>query len=442
MEYAHLLMWHKTSGQKFKALVMNLLAFFNQLRYIFSGKLLKPFFVDGTYRNVILLQDNRVYIQSLLPVVEEAIKLNYNILLLCPAKQLNSLKSTLPAQIAAKLKTFESLSLQESFFVRFVKILISAARGFAAIFGFWGSGLKDSFFFSTAFGRYALTKFCYENTVKKLFSGNQATTLLAANDHWFWESLFFTIAGKTNAQTFVIQHGVTGELSYPLFAKAFLAWGLYDANKLINECGAIPQEMIVAGSPYFNKVYSGIRDFAGGADNKFDKPYITYLAQPAVKSNFMDKDDYFELVNWFLKLDNIATKTGKKLLIKLHPQEHISDYNSVKNKAEISEEKLYDVLAKSCLVLTVDSTSLFEAAMFKVPVIQVMQPNLDRVDLSSTGISIKLQSDEEVLNYVSQLIENEENYKAAVEKMQNSLGQFYYNLGEAPKDFLERFLHK
>ena len=98
--------------------------------------------------------------------------------------------------------------------------------------------------------QYAIQQHLYGNSTQSFLQTKKY--LLGAGDHWFWDSLFYFEAKKTDCQSIILQHGLMGEFNYPMHSKKYWTWGKHDYNILLNDFLAKPDELEITGSAHFD----------------------------------------------------------------------------------------------------------------------------------------------------------------------------------------------
>ena len=101
-------------------------------------------------------------------------------------------------------------------------------------------------------------------------------------------------------------------------------------------------------------------------------------------------------------------KYDKQLLIKWHQLDNESLYPNFGAAIKTSKNNLADVLAETCIGITVDSAIMFEAASADVPIIQLHHPKFERfIDFSKDGLTIKSSSAKELQDLLEKLLSSE-----------------------------------
>jgi hypothetical protein len=438
LKYAILLNSNLTFTGRLKDASIRILALFNLIKNLFYYQVFKPFIPSE--KIFILISNNPVYIHTILPLVIALNVKGIKFHLLAPSNQLKTLRSKLRLNDNIELIPIEALQVHPNSIIKIRSILKALVLTFRDLFWFANKPLRHSKFFAPALARFSVTEYFFNPHLINTFTSD--STLIAANDHWMWESLFFIAAKNKTAKTYVLQHGVIGNLSYPLFANKFLVWGQADANKMIQTFGALPNEIEIAGSPHFDEVIQRMKAFKTSESQHY-QPFLTFLSQPFLNSGNIKNQIYEEVVKMFGSLQNIAKSLNKEIVIKLHPADNIEIYERLLPGVKILNQTLFEVLSQSSLCLTFDSTALFESAFFEIPVIQIIPENSDRIiDFSETGLTDLATNKNQLAEVVTKIFSLTENYNARVRKELETLNYYYSFLGHSVERIITLFYQK
>jgi len=428
LEYFNFYVECTSSGAWLKTYFTEWLRFIKLWANLFYFQLFKPVKPGKDIEFVFLISNNNTYIQHLKGIINHYIAEGKNIIILCPANQFSVLQTKLDKDFLPYLVRLEQISSGGNFITKTIRWLYSFCAAITDGFWFWGQGVEKSFYFSSSFCRYSLAHHYFSKEFRQFFSTKRK--LIAADDHWFWESLVFYEARETDSESFVLQHGVMGDFQYPMFAKKFLAWGKHDADRMVNDFGASSNEVEKAGSPFFDRVYLSHRDVS--STGQFDKPYITFLTQYFFDSPFVKPEHYREIIQRFYALQPIADKYNRKLVIKLHPLDKATHYNDRGENIILTREPLIDILEQSCIALTLDSTSIYETALLKIPIFQSHLKEITRfMDFSGFDLTIKTQSLDQQNESIDDLLSSELLYKERIAHQDKALGNFFFALGDS-----------
>lgn len=250
----------------------------------------------------------------------------------------------------------------------------------------------------------------------------------------FWGSARENIAPiiSSNPEVIELQHGIITSYHpgyvYPTIAKKkckrfferrVLVYGENTRNTLIQDSIFLPDRVEVVGNPriemykaVFNRKETDKKVFlfaSGAIGERYYEKMIEYLS---ALQNLMDQDSYWK---------------DYKIAIKLHPRENndnIEKYKQALPKALYYDNtaQLYELFGQSFVLLTMASTTLYEAAKFDVPTITldyyfddiVKIYGFDTWKISSINdaecILQKLKSEEQYQSYLKYLQQQTEKY--------------------------------
>jgi len=268
---------------------------------------------------------------------------------------------------------------------------------------------------------------------RKFYSGGDKI-FLAADDKYIWEMLHFSNVKNTGSQSFVFQHGKMSDVYYPTPAKTFCAWGNLDRQRMIMEFEALEHEIISVGSPYFDKVFNLIKKTKSVP--KQEREFVSFLGQP-LYTYAAAAPYYATALSWFYKLSQ-KEHINKKFIIKPHPHDHLSYYESRPNNVVLITENIIQVMEKSLITFTVDSTSMLEASVIFTPSIQLLPiGNTTFSDDSETKISLKAETYAEFEALVYKLYDDPEFYQKTIEESSQALHLYFNNLGHSLENIKE-----
>ena len=427
LEYCFLLTDVNPFKKRAKVYLEYLIGYINVVRALYYYQLVKPSPAPGPNRILAIYSSNHAYLQNIKPVLMALAK-EQQVTFLCSAHHLKKLAGKLDQDILAKTTIIESIVYgSRGFIARLFRVTGASLVGL--IDGIWFAfrGIKRSASFSSAFCMYSATEYYFGKDIRKYYTAD--TRIIASSEHWVWESLYMLAAKDKGVRSYILQHGVIGDYSYPLFASKFLSWGTFDKEKMLETFKAAPNEVELIGSPYFDTVYQRVQEYKL-TESQFSQPYIVFLGQPLMGTRFIEQGYYEEFLERFYALQPIAEALGKKLLIKMHPADKPVYYDSRPSFVDVSNEPLMEVLAKTCMAVTVDSTSVFEGVMFGVPCYQTgIEGMLRKVDFAASGVCMRENNSQSLYNSVLNLLSKKEIYNKAVNNANDALPKYYFGLG-------------
>jgi hypothetical protein len=294
------------------------------------------------------------------------------------------------------------------------------------------SSVRKKFFLFQQIWQFSFQQNLYAENVKRFLATKKY--LIGAGDHWFWESLFYHEAQKTNCTSIIVQHGLMGEFNYPMLSKKYWVWGKHDFDIMLNNFKASADELEIVGSAHFDSFSKKIKDDS----SPLEKKYITFFTQPYFKYEALGNGLYAEVVNWFLQLNDIAKKLNKKLQIKWHQLDKASYYPNFSDDIKTTNENLADVLGETCIAITVDSAIIFETGIIGVPTIQLSHKKFERfIDFSKDNLSMKCSSKEDLQNIVEKLISSKFAFENQQKLTQENLEKYLANKNHVADRMLE-----
>ena len=380
---------------------------------------------------LILLDNNTAYLNALLPLVKSLQQNNRAFECFIPKdKQAAVLKRLQQENISEVNLLDEDFFLPKNYFTSFFKADFKSRLDLLKwIFG----NTKKKFFLFQHVWQYALQQHLYSNSIQQFLQTKKY--LLGAGDHWFWDSLFYFEASKTDCQSIILQHGLMGEFNYPMHSKKYWVWGKHDYDVMLNDFKANAKELEIIGSAHFDTFAQKLNI----TQKTFERKSITFFTQPYFKYEALGTGLYTEVVNWFYELNAVAQKHNKQLLIKWHQLDNESLYPKFSDEIKTSKNNLAEVLAETCIGITVDSAIMFEAASADVPMIQLHHPNFERfIDFSKDGLTLKASSLNELQALIEKLLSDENYFNEVNSNMQKSISQFLANKNEVLNEMLKR----
>jgi len=434
-DYFVLIGTKKDFKSRSKFFLFNLLIYFNHLRYILIRQLIKSnnSILDAKYN--FFLENNPSYIKTVAPVAERLIQNGEEVIILCPVNHYNILFESLKPELRNVLFVLEDAKIANSKVKVFGIIIFAFLKSILDGFWFMTLPVAGRFFFATDFMKFGLSHYCYNDYWANYFNGKKRY-LIAANEFRYWESLLFVTCRDTISQSIILAHGRETEISYPIFAKKRFTWGSHDVDLLVNTYGADPSEVEAIGSPYFDRIYQEIasnKTHNSGITNE----YIVFYGQPNYKARSQDTYEYDQVLEWFYNLSKSIP--SKKFMIKLHPFDDLSYYKNAPENIVISRETILKSMEKCFIMLTVDSNSMLEAAVYGIPVIQcIALGSKVSSDYSGSGVSVRASTEDELNKLCIRLIENTQFYEDMINKSRLALNEYFANLGHSLDAIIEK----
>lgn len=408
--------------------LLNIYLFFIHACSIFKGSVFQRTYQMQAGKVVFFLSQNITYLQHVVPIIEEYEREGIGHIILCPGAEYRAVYDFLikTKADAGKLIRIENVGKRDPLIIfhllLFPLLFIADYRKLSRL------RLKNIGLIPADFAKFSLVRHIYEKRIVSWLKNIKA--LITANDHWMWESLLHDNAKAMGIQNYVVQHGLFGDVFYPLTGSHICVWGEFYRRKLIDEMGADESEVLITGSGYFDKLYNEYRN------KKVKKKYITFMSQPFAKTPLrMGPGIYEQTVTWLNSLHPMVKKHGYQLIIKLHPRDRAEFYPQLKN-CTFTKESLGEILSQTKLALTVNSTSILESSLLDVPVIQLFNPLFSQfLDLSTSGLSITVSSEKQMLEMVERLLSDEAFFNQTVERTREGQKHHFHHLGDSLKYF-------
>lgn len=210
---------------------------------------------------------------------------------------------------------------------------------------------------------YAFYNLLYYKKSKILF-------LIQDFDYTDNKYIFSNLAKRFNIPTISIDHAI---MPYKyMYSNSYsdiaLVWGNYQKERIINNYGAAPKELLIASRP--DTRFSIIET------NK-TKYYWTYIpvaySHPGVISfnrNMRLLSEYISLIHDFLKLYH----KDVELILKIHPRDNELTFAALKQKARICKDNEHSFL-ESELFFTEDSSLTIDLLRYDIPIIYMSDKN-------------------------------------------------------------------
>ncbi len=378
-----------------------------------------------------LLDDNTAYFNALIPLIKKLQQEKVAFECFVPKSKLQKVLQKLQQENIAVFNIInEDFFLPKNYFKSFINADLKSKIE-TTKFSF--SICKKKRFMLLYCQQYALQQHLYGKHINQFLQTKKY--LLGAGDHWFWDSLFYFEASKTNCQSIILQHGLMGEFNYPMHSKKYWVWGKHDYEVMLNDFKANANELEIIGSAHFDTFAQKLNI----TQKTFERKSITFFTQPYFKYEALGTGLYAEVVNWFYELNTVAQKHNKQLLIKWHQLDNESLYPKFSDEIKTSKNNLAEVLAETCIGITVDSAIMFEAASADVPMIQLHHLEFERfIDFSKDNLTMKASSAKELHDLTEKILSNENELTQMNLKTQNSISNFLANKNEVLNEMLKR----
>jgi len=185
-----------------------------------------------------------------------------------------------------------------------------------------------------------------------------------------------------------------------IFPNYLLVFGNYVKN-LLSEIGYPNEKLVTFGNPALFKLKNFTENFSEDLlRKKFNigvNQKIILFTTGKMQRNYTSAGNYnFDEKIWESLLSNFKNSEEYFIILKPHPTEiDVSVYETIKNKinnknSKIIQHELFELIQLSSILVSVISSSMFEAISLEKPVIQVkfmneIHPILDHVNVVSTS---------------------------------------------------------
>ena len=391
----------------------------NQLHFAIRFALFRPRkqFTPADY--LFILTKNPAYLNCLIPILRSLKDQGKSMRIFVPNWDRKKVIARLQQENLSKIELFTESDWGGQGVGTFLKAVFKSA--FDRLWFLMNSPTR--FLQTNAFAQFTLLEYYYGDAVEQTLSAHKH--LVAAADHWMWESLFFQRAKTHSIHSLVVQHGLIADFCVPLITKEYAVWGEFD-KVLMMERGVDERAVIVAGAPHFDL-------FAkkhGATQDRFSGQYITFFAQPYFKYPYLGAGKYEASLSWLNDLNEKVKSIGKTLQIRLHPLDNRSNYETLLPRIKIAEGSLSDTISASCLAITIDSAVAFECGMAKIPVIQLSN-SFDRFMDMSAHYSLKASTAAELESMLISLLTSHERFAFEQNRQQEGLCHYIANPGTA-----------
>jgi len=233
--------------------------------------------------------------------------------------------------------------------------------------------------FSKTFIYYTIL---YYKAIERAIEEENVKAIVTTSAFGFFERLAYGVAKRKRIISFFIQHGIN------LF-KFREFYPSEDSSYIIKYCvfGEIYKDFLikakinrkdiyVVGGVIFDDIYKYIR-------KKEREEYITVFTSPMVEDGISDKSTYFSFIRSLIK--NLG-KFNEKVVFKLHPREkyiriyrnYVKEFKlkNIEINKKIDRDYMYDLIAKSKVVITFGSSTTLEAMILDKDIIVFYIPNL------------------------------------------------------------------
>jgi hypothetical protein len=397
----------------------------NQLQLTILLSLLRPKKQFSKADYLFILTSNPAYLNCLIPILATLKSQGKSIRIFTPNWERNKVVKRLQKEGLGDIELFTESDWGGQGVFKW--LYASFSSSFAALWFLINSNTR--FIQRNSFFQFAFLEKYFGNAVTETLEAHQH--LIAAADHWMWESFFFYHAKSADNNSIVVQHGFIADFCVPFLCKKYAVWGEFD-KELMLQRGVDERELLIAGAPHFD----AFAQKHGANFDKSEKQYITFFAQPYFKYPYLGEGKYQASLLWLNSLAIKAKELGKTLQIRLHPLDNKQAYTSLLPTIKIAEGSLSDNISESCLALTIDSAVAFECGMAHLPVVQLSN-EFDRFMDMSEHYSLKASSETKLIEIVTKLLAEKSSFENEQKRQEAGLCYYLANPGQASRKIIE-----
>lgn len=261
----------------------------------------------------------------------------------------------------------------------------------------------------------------------------------------------FTNVKNPAGESFFYKESPPPELS-PHYSDEIIVWG-ESSQKFIQKLYKYGDKVIVLGNPRFDDI---IEKYVGKEKSplfyqKFgldeNKPTFVFFSG----THAIDDGQSAERnINPIIALDAIVEKLSSKVnvVVKLHPHENQKYYEQyMKHLDKITmmknEVMIYELLQHTDIAASVESTTLLEAMIFKIPTLQLsLSKHGVRSDFYKNGAAVLIQSQQQLFDIIIEIVNNTYDFKYLSIKQQEYLEKNVANLGKATECIVNHLVKK
>ncbi len=213
-------------------------------------------------------------------------------------------------------------------------------------------------------------------------------------------------------------YGFSGE--NPPVVDALFVWGAYFKNKLLENSHIFRAKHVIVGGQLRQDYLSVSRAVKENMPHHpvrvlFFSQYLDLIREKAIP---------------FLR--ELGKSTGFILAVKKHPLEHsLSVYKECGIKFLEWNEGLYEGLEWADVAVSVSSTALLEATLFRKPAVVFITDLGDRLDMVKDGLAIPVGSPENIMNVLTEAVHgNKHSPIPEIWERRTSVASYYLDVAE------------
>jgi hypothetical protein len=393
-------------------------------------------------RTLVFLSTSVNYLPNMLPVVTELNKRKHHSIIICNhrvQKQITELYGL------SYDDTFSFLSFERALStVGRIKSVKNCALGLVRacrdVFVFLGSDLRSKSLISPHFFIWSFYQHMFSEGCTNMLAISR--NIIAMNDYFLWESLYYFNAQNLPIETFVLQHGVFGMAYNPPLAKKYLLWGRIEEAQFTGPLGCSHDRCIVTGSPKFDEIRN---QYLQRKKSLKERKKIVFLSSMLSFFSEEHRPEYLKVCRWFLRLSTLGAAGDYKFIFKIHPYENVDAYKDLLREysTTVTVEKggLFDLLLDAKITISHSSTAIYESLVMEVPSIQVVPENLPAKNrLWEWGVTKQAATYEEFEHVATRLMSDDTHYETTLKEMSTALGSALVNMGHSSEIITDLFV--
>lgn len=257
--------------------------------------------------------------------------------------------------------------------------------------------------------------------------------LVAMNDYFLWESLYYQCAQQLPLESYVLQHGVLGHAYFPPLAKKYLLWGEIEEAQFTGPLRCSVDGCLLTGSPKYDEIG---KKYVQRKKPFAERKKVIFLS--SMLSFFPEeyRSEYLKICEWFFRLSVLDDTGGYKFIFKLHPFENEKVYKGLMRKygsrVAVAGGDLLEHLLDARITISHGSTAIYESLVMEVPSIQAVPENLPTsIQLWKWGLTKHASTFEEFKHIALELMTNDVHFKSVVKRNNSQSNHAFASLGHS-----------
>lgn len=329
------------------------------------------------------------------------------------------------------LFSFEEILFAEGRMRSVKNFAIAMTRAWRDLVLFLGSDLPSRSLIGLHFFVWAFSQHLFSQPCTELLSISR--NVVAMNDYFLWESIYYHCAQDLPLETYILQHGVLGPAYNPPLAKKYLLWGEIEGAQFTGPLGCSQDGCLLVGSPKYDDTKE---EYDRWKKPVAERKNIVFISS---RLSFIPEEyraEYLNVCEWFFQLSDLENIGEYRFILKVHPFEDIGVYRELMRKygSGVAVEKggLFDHLLDARVSISHSSTGIYESLLMEVPSIQVVPEGLPTsIQYWRWGITEKVSTFEEFRDVAVGLMTDDSCFRSAVKKIGPARNRAFVNLGRS-----------